>query len=92
MKLHNYLPLAESQRRAVTDTDQANPQCLVFLPQSSNWTIFFRDRNIYKTYILFSSNVFLLNIAKTNYKVVTGPVTSGSKFLLVQKHFALVQD
>ena len=28
----------------------------------------------------------------TNYKVVTGPVTSGSKFLLVQKHFALVQD
>ena len=84
MKLHNYLTLAESQRR-VTDTDQANPQCLVFLPQSSNWTIFFRDRNIYKTCIF-------LNIAKTNYKVVTGPVTSGPKFLLVQKHFALVQD
>ena len=33
---------------------------------------------------------FFLNITKTNYKVVTGPVTSGSKFLLVQKHFALV--
>ena len=90
-KLHNYLPLAESERR-VTDTDQANPQCLVFSPRSSNWTIFFCDRNIYKTCILFSPNVFLLNIAKTNYKVVTGPVTSGSKFLLVQKHFALVQD
>ena len=84
MKLHNYLTLAESQRR-VTDTDQANPQCLVFGPQSSNWTIFFRDRNIYKT-------CTFLNIAKTNYKVVTGPVTSGSEFLLVQKHFALVQD
>ena len=77
----------------MTDTDQANPQCLVFdSPQSSNGTIFFRDRNIYKTRILFSPNVFLLNIAKTNYKVVTGPVTSGSKFLLVQKHFALIQD
>ena len=50
------------------------------------------DRNIYKTCILFSPNVFLLNIAKTNYKAVTGPVTSGSKFPLVQKHFALVQD
>ena len=91
MKLHNYLTLAESQRR-VTDTDQANPQCLVFSLQSSNWTIFFRDRNIYKTCILFSLKVFFLNIAKTNYKVVTGPVTGGSKFLLVQKHFALVQD
>ena len=34
--------------------------------------------------------VLFLNI--TNYKVVTGPVASGSKFLLVQKHFALVQD
>ena len=76
MKLHNYLPLAESKR--VTDTDQANPQCLVFSPQFSNWTIFFHDRNIYETCILFSLNVFLLNIAKTNYKVVTGPVTSGS--------------
>ena len=76
----------------MTDTDQANPQCLVFLPQSSNWTIVFRDRNIYMMCILFSPNVFLLNIAKTNYKVVTGPVTSGSKFLLVQKHLALVQD
>ena len=42
--------------------------------------------------ILFSSNVFLLNIAKTNCKVITGPVTSGSKFLLVQKHFALVHN
>ena len=81
MKLHNYLTLAESQRR-VTDTDQANLQCLVFLSQSLNWTIFFRDRNIYKTCISFSPN----------NKVVTGPVTSGSKFLLVQKHFALVQD
>ena len=92
MKLHNHLiPLAESQRR-VTDTDQANPQCLVFSSQSSNWTIFFHDRNIYKTCILFSPSVFLLNIAKTNYKVVTDPVTSGSKFLLVQKHFALVHD
>ena len=91
MKFHNCLPLAESQRR-VTDTDQANPQCLVFSPQSSNWTIFFRDQNIYKTCILFSSNLFLLNIAKTNCKVVTGPVTSGSKFLLVQKHFALVHN
>ena len=76
----------------MTDTDQAKPQCLVFLPQCSSWTIFFRDRSIYKTCILFSPNVFLLNIVKTNYKVVTGPVTSGSKFLLVQKHFALVQD
>ena len=76
----------------MTDTDQANLQCLVFSPQSSNWTIFFRDRNIYKTYILFSPKIFFLNIAKTNYKVVTGPVTSGPKFLLVQKHFALVQD
>ena len=91
MKLHNYLTLAESQRR-VTDTDQANPQCFVFSPQSSNWTIFFHDRNIYKTCILFSPNVFFLKITKINYKVVTGPVTSGSKFLLVQKHFALVQD
>ena len=91
MKLHNYLPLAESQRR-VTDTDQANPQCLVFSPQSSNWTIFFRDQNIYKTCILFSPRIFFLNIVKTNYKVVTGPVTSGSKFLLVHKHFAPVQD
>ena len=91
MTCHNYLTLAESQRR-VMDTDQANPQCLVFLPQYSNWTIFFRDRNIYKTCILFSPNVFFLNIATTNYKVVTGPVTSGSKFLLAQKHFALVQD
>ena len=62
------------------------------MPQSSNWTIFFRNRNHYKTCILFSPNVFLLNIAETNYKAVTGPVTSGSKFLLVQKHFALVQD
>ena len=63
------------------------------MPQSLNWTIFFRDRNIYKMCIWFSPNVFLLNIAKTNnYKAVTGPVTSGSKFLLVQKHFALVQD
>ena len=76
----------------MTDTDQANPQCLVFSPQSLNGTIFFRDRNIYNTCILFSPNVFLLNIEKTNCKVVTGPVTSGSKFLLVQKHFALVQD
>ena len=76
----------------MTDTDQANPQCLVFSPQASNRTIFFRDRNIYKTCILFSPNVFLFNIAKTNYKVVTGPVTGGSKFLVVQKHFALVQD
>ena len=76
----------------MTDTDQANPQCLVLSPQSSNWTIFFCDRNIYKMCILFSPNVFLLNIAKTNYKVVTGPVTSGSKFLLVQKHFARVHD
>ena len=76
----------------MTDTDQANPQCFVFSPQSSNWTIFFRDRNIYKTCILFSPNVFLLNIAKTNYKVFTRPVTSGSEFLLVQKHFALVHD
>ena len=84
MKLPNYLALAESQRR-VTDTDQANPQCLVFWPQSSNRTIFFCDRNIYMMCIF-------LNIAKTNYKVVTGPVTSGSEFLLVQKHFALVQD
>ena len=91
MKLHNYLALAESQR-TVTDSDQANPQCFVFLPQSSNWTIFFRNQNIYKTCILFSPNVFFLNIAKTNYKVVTGRVTSGSKFLLVQKHFALVQE
>ena len=47
---------------------------------------------IYKTCILFSPNVFFLDIAKTNYKVVTGPVTSVSKFLLVHKHFALVQD
>ena len=75
----------------MTDTDHANPQCLVFSPQSSNGTIFFRDRNIYKTCILLSPNVFFLNIAKTNYKVVTGPVTSGSNFLRVQKHFALVQ-
>ena len=57
MKLHDYSTLAESQRR-VTDTDQANPQCLVFSPESSNWTIFFRDQNIYKTCILFSANVF----------------------------------
>ena len=42
--------------------------------------------------ILFSPNIYFLNIVKTNYKVVTGPVTSGSRFLLVQKHFALVQD
>ena len=91
MKLHNYLTLAESQRR-VTDTDRANLQRLVFSPQSLNWTIFFCDQNIYKTCILFSPNVFFLNTAKTNYKVVTGSVTSGSKFLLVQKHFALVQD
>ena len=76
----------------MTDTDHPNPQCLVFSPQSSNWTIFFRDRNIYKMCILFSPDVFLLNNAKTNYKVVTGPVTSGSKFLLVQKDFAQVQD
>ena len=49
--------------------------------------------NIYKTCILFSPNVFFfLTLQKTNYKVVTGPVTSGSKFLLVHKHFALVQD
>ena len=77
-----------------TDTDQANPQfkklnkSQTLMPQSSNW----RRSNIYKTCILFSPNVFLLNIAKTNYKAITGPVTSGSKFLLVQKHFALVQD
>ena len=57
MKLHDYLTLAESQRR-VTYTDQANPQCLVFSPQSSNWTIFFHDQNIYNTFILFSPNVF----------------------------------
>ena len=91
MKLHNYLPLAESQGR-VADTNQANPRYLVFSPQSLNWTILFGDQNHYKMCSLFSPNVFLLNIAKTNYKVVTGPVTSGSKFLLVQKHFALVQD
>ena len=76
----------------MTDTDQANPRCLVISLQSSNWTLFFRDRNIYKTCTLFSPKVFFLSIAKTNYKVATGPVTSGSKFLLVQKHFALVQD
>ena len=46
MKLRNYcLTLAERQRR-VTDTDQANPQCFAFSPQSSNWTIFFRDRTL----------------------------------------------
>ena len=56
IKLHDYLTLADSQRR-VTDADQANPQCLVFSPQSSNWTVFFRDQDIYKTCILFSPNV-----------------------------------
>ena len=71
----------------MTDTDQANPQCLVFSPQSSNWTALFHNQNIYKMCILFSPNVFFLNIAKTNYKVVTGPVTSGSKFLLVQDNW-----
>jgi len=40
-------------------------------------------------YFVFTVYYFL-NI--TNYKVVTGPLTSGSKILLVQKHFALVQD
>ena len=43
-------------------------------------------QDIYFVFTLY----YFLNI--TNYKIVTGPVTSGSKFLLVQKHFALVQD
>ena len=78
---------------------QPQPQpCLVFLPQSSHWTIIFRHQNVVRNaskqylqdmYFVFTLYYFL-NI--TNYKVVTGPVTSGSKFLLVQKHFALVQD
>ena len=53
--------------------------------------LFLQSKPLQDVYFV-SPNVFLLNIAKTNYKVVTGPVTSGSKFLLVQKHFALVQD
>ena len=78
---------------------QSQPQpYLVFSPQSSHWTIIFRDWNIARNaskqrlqdvYFVFTLYYFL-NI--TNYKVVTGPLTSGSKFLLVQKHFALVQD
>ena len=71
---------------------------LVFSPQSSHWTIIFHHRNIARNasktrlqdvYFVFTLYYFL-NI--TNYKVVTGPVTRGSNFLLVQKHFALVQD
>ena len=89
MKLDNYLPLAESQRR-VTDTDQANPQCLVFSPRSSNWT--FAIETFTRRVFCFHLTYFFLSIAKTNYKVITDPVTSGSKFLLVQKHFAPVQD
>ena len=74
---------------------QSQPQpYLVFSP----WTIIFRDRNIVRNaskqrlqdvYFVFTLYYFL-NI--TNYKAVTGPLTSGSKFLLIQKHFALVQD
>ena len=73
---------------------QSQPQpCLVFSPQSSHWTIIFRDWNIAKNaskkrlqdvYFVFTLYYFL-NI--TNYKVDTGLVTSGSKFLLVQKHY-----
>ena len=46
-------------------------------------------QHLQDVYFVFTLYYFL-NIA--NYKVVTGRVTSGSKFLLVQKHFALVQD
>ena len=54
--------------------------------------LFSRSKPLQDVYFV-SPNVFLLNIAKTNYyKVVTGPVTSGSKFLQVQKHFALFED
>ena len=80
-------------------SSQSQPQpCLVFSPQSSHWTIIFRDWNIGRNaskqrlqdvYFVFTLYHFL-NI--TNFKVVTGPVTSGSKFLLVQNHFAQVQD
>ena len=38
-----------------------------------------------------SGNAFPVRLLLSG-TVVTGPVTSGSKFLLVQKHFALVQD
>ena len=78
---------------------QSQPQpCLVFCLSPRIGLSLFRDRNIARNtskqrlqdvYFVFTLYYFL-NI--TNYKVVTGPVTSGSKFLLVQKHFALVQD
>ena len=44
MKLHNYLPLAESQRR-VTDTDQANPQ---FNKLNKSQTLMYSDDKLEK--------------------------------------------
>ena len=78
---------------------ETQPQpCLVFSPQSLHWTIIFRDRNIARN----ASNQHLQNVRFvftlyyflniTNYKVVTVPVTTGSKFLLVTENFAVVQD
>jgi len=77
---------------------QSQPQpCSAFSPQSSHWTIILRsDHCEERLETAFARRLFgftlyyFLNI--TNYKVVTGPVTSGSKILLVQKHFAPVQD
>ena len=49
MKLHNYLPLAESQRR-VTETDQANPQ---FDKLNKSQTVMYSDDKLEKKCVTF---------------------------------------